>query len=74
MASIGHALVGDTVYGHVSTDFERTNKQIINGQCLHAKCLELTHPRTHERMHFECDLPQDMQKILEKLTALSRND
>jgi 23S rRNA pseudouridine1911/1915/1917 synthase len=74
MASIGHALMGDAVYGHVSTDFERTNKQIIQGQCLHAKCLELTHPKTREQMHFECDLPTDMQKVIEKLTALSRND
>ena len=74
MASIGHALVGDTVYGHISTDFERTHKQIIHGQCLHAKCLELTHPRTRERMHFECELPADMQKVIEKLTAMSKNN
>lgn len=74
MASIGHALVGDEVYGKVNTDFERKNKAIISGQCLHAKCLELTHPTTLERMHFECELPSDMQKVLEKLTVLSKNN
>ena len=71
MASIGHALVGDVVYGSVNTDFEKKNKALISGQCLHAKCLELTHPTTHERMRFECELPPNMQKIIEKLTAMS---
>ena len=67
MSSIGHPLVGDTVYGGGNTKFELESKRLISGQCLHAKCLELTHPRTGERMRFECDLPDDFKELISKL-------
>ena len=67
MSSLGHALLGDTVYGGGNSKFEANNHALISGQCLHAKCLELTHPRTNEKMIFECDLPREMTEILEKL-------
>lgn len=69
MSSIGHALVGDSVYGGGNTKFEAQNKSLIHGQCLHAKHLELTHPRTGERMSFESELPENFSALLEKLRA-----
>ncbi len=71
MSSIGHPLVGDVVYGGGNTKFETTNKSIINGQALHAKCLELTHPKTEELMQFETELPDYFKSLLEKLRKQS---
>ncbi|MBE6597661.1 MAG: RluA family pseudouridine synthase [Ruminococcaceae bacterium] len=67
MSSIGHPLMGDTVYGGGGTDFERQNKKYINGQCLFAAELWLTHPVTREKMQFKAELPFDMSLLLEKL-------
>ena len=67
MASIGHSLLGDSVYGGAGTDFEAKNRRIINGQCLFAAELTLKHPRTREQMTFRADLPADFSSVLEKL-------
>ena len=67
MSSTGHPLLGDSVYGGGNTKFEANNSKYIQGQCLHAKELELIHPRTHEQMHFECELPEDFGFLLKKL-------
>ena len=71
LSSTGHPLVGDTVYGGGNTKFEATNAANIQGQCLHAKCLDLIHPRTGEQMHFECELPDSFKALLEKLEKQS---
>ena len=71
MSSIGHPLLGDGVYGGAGTKFESQCGAIISGQCLHAKELELIHPRTGEKMHFECDLPQNFATVIEKLGKIS---
>ena len=67
MAYKGHPLLGDSVYGGGKTAFEAANKNLISGQCLHAKELRLTHPKTGQLMCFECELPDEMKKIIEKL-------
>lgn len=67
MAYKGHPILGDKVYGGGKTLFEASNKGLISGQCLHAKELYLTHPRSGELIHFECELPDNMKKIIEKL-------
>ena len=67
MSSTGHPLLGDSVYGGGNTKFEANNSKYIHGQCLHAKELTLIHPRTHEQMHFECELPEDFGLLLKKL-------
>lgn len=69
MSSTGHPLMGDSVYGGGNTKFEAQNKNLIHGQCLHAKRLELTHPRTGERMSFESELSENFSALLEKLRA-----
>jgi len=67
MASIGHPLLGDPVYGGSNTRFEARHKNLIQGQCLHAKELTFTHPRTREAVQFDCPLPDGMQKIVQLL-------
>ena len=64
MASIGHPLVGDLVYGH--------NKQKIKieGQALHAKTLGFTHPKTGELMQFTTEVPVIFQEVLDHLHHL----
>ena len=61
MAYLGHPLYGDTVYGAKKPAADMT------GQCLHAVALDLTHPRTGERMHFTSPLPAEFTALLEKL-------
>ena len=67
MAHRGHPLMGDLVYGGGKTQFEAANKHLLFGQCLHAKELVLTHPKSGEIMRFECELPDYMKKLIEKL-------
>jgi len=67
MASIGHPLVGDEVYGSSSTAFEGRHKKLICGQCLFASELHLTHPKTKETMTFSADLPENFEKLLDIL-------
>ncbi len=66
LASIGHPLLGDVVYG---------NKKPVPGlagQCLHAKKLTFTHPRTGEKVTAECPLPEWFQRVLDKLASGAR--
>lgn len=67
MSYLGHALLGDEVYSSAKTVFEKQHAPLFNGQTLHAKRLTLTHPRTGERMSFECELPEDFKRALEIL-------
>ncbi len=70
MAHLGHPLMGDETYGGGRTVFENANRHLISGQCLHAGELKLTHPRSGEVMHFTCPLPDEMEKLIEKLRKL----
>ena len=67
MSHNGHPLLGDTVYGGSNTKFEREHSHLLNGQCLHAKRLSFTHPRSGEPVSFECPLPDNFSKLLEIL-------
>ncbi|MBQ8208333.1 MAG: RluA family pseudouridine synthase [Clostridia bacterium] len=67
MSSIGHPLLGDEVYGGSNTKFEARNRAIITGQCLHAGELSFIHPKTCEKVHFECPLPDYFNKLINKL-------
>ncbi len=58
---LGHPIVGDKTYGYKNQKFN------LEGQLLHAYKLELTHPKTGERMTFECELPDYFQNVLSKL-------
>lgn len=58
MASIGHPLLGDNVYGPAKSKFK------LEGQCLHAMVLGFIHPTTQEYMEFEAPLPEYFEKLL----------
>jgi len=80
LTHIGHPLVGDPVYGGQPTA-QRMNAKIYKSlpdkarmalldfsrQALHAKELTLVHPKTGKPMHFACDLPKDMKKLIDAL-------
>ena len=70
MASLGHPLLGDEVYGGDKTKLGQATKGLICGQCLHAGELVLTHPRTGREMHFESKLPENMTLLLDKLRRM----
>ena len=61
MASIGHPLAGDSVYG------PRDCIKRLNGQCLHARVLGFIHPVTGEAMRFESPLPAYFTDFLRTL-------
>ncbi|MBO7311132.1 MAG: RluA family pseudouridine synthase, partial [Clostridia bacterium] len=67
MSSIGHPLLGDGVYGGSGTQFEAKHKRYINGQCLFAAELRLTHPSTKEKMVFKAPLPEYFSFIMQEL-------
>lgn len=62
MASIGHPLLGDMVYGPAKCPVKG-----LQGQTLHAKTLGLLHPRTGEYLEVEAPLPPYFTGLLEKL-------
>ena len=61
MASTGHPLAGDAVYG------PKNCIKSLNGQCLHAKELGFAHPRTGEWMQFDSPLPPYFTEFLTRL-------
>ena len=61
MESIGHPVAGDLVYGR------KKPEKGLSGQCLHARELEFTHPRTGERIHLSCPLPDYFVQFLSRL-------
>lgn len=61
LASIGHPLAGDTVYGpHEAI-------KSLHGQCLHAGTLGFVHPATGEYLEFHAPLPEYFTAFLEYL-------
>lgn len=61
MASIGHPLVGDQIYGFKKQKFK------IEGQALHAKTLGFIHPSRGEYIEFTSDLPKYFEELIKKL-------
>ena len=61
MASLGHPLLGDGLYGAKCPD------KGLEGQCLHARHLRLIHPRSGETLCFEAPLPDYFTAILQHL-------
>ena len=64
MASLGHPLLGDPLYGGDGTRFEACHRALFHGQCLHAGTLSFRHPATGEPMTFHAPLPADFAAIL----------
>jgi 23S rRNA pseudouridine1911/1915/1917 synthase len=61
MASIGHPLLGDGLYGAPCPE------KGLSGQCLHARELRFIHPRTLQPVHLKTDLPPYFTELLSRL-------
>ncbi len=61
LASIGHPIAGDPVYG------KKRPEKGLSGQCLHARELEFTHPCSGERLHLSSPLPDYFVQFLARL-------
>ncbi len=66
MASIGHPLVGDDVYGPKECPFNLT------GQTLHASVIGFIHPSTGQYMEFTAPLPEYFSRLIETLRGKGR--
>ena len=61
LASIGHPLLGDVVYG------SKKPWPGLAGQCLHARKLRFVHPTTGKPVELECPLPDWFEKVLKQI-------
>jgi 23S rRNA pseudouridine1911/1915/1917 synthase len=78
MASIGHPVVGDTLYGapaHLAgpakkkkTDPE-PETMTLDRNFLHAAELEFTHPRTGKLLELKAVLPAELKDFLSRIQA-----
>ncbi len=73
----GTSILGDEQYGRKNLKFKKIKDDFLkkllnlNGQALHAKTLEFTHPTKKKWVNFESKLPIDFKKMLELLNNLS---
>ncbi|MCH8615574.1 RluA family pseudouridine synthase [Sphingomonas sp. SM33] len=68
MASLGHALLGDPVYGRSGKNSREVLKRLnFQRQALHAAELGFTHPVTKNRLSFASGMPADMQELFTAL-------
>jgi len=61
LASIGHSIVGDPLYGR------RINTFGLTRQFLHAKSVEFT-SKEDKRIQLEAELPNDLSEVISRLT------
>ena len=62
MSSIGHPLIGDTLYSSGKSPFKN-----LCGQTLHAKTIGFIHPTKETYMEFHAPLPEYFEKLLSQL-------
>ena len=73
MAHIKHPLLGDPVYGgrfKIPSSMQAQTVEFLRAfprQALHARKLELLHPRSGDLLQWQCSLPADMQELLDYL-------
>lgn len=79
MASIGHPVVGDTLYGAAGQLTEQTpgrgpapEKFRLGRNFLHAAQLEFAHPITGKPLSLEAPLPQELEAFLARLEDKAR--
>ena len=68
LASIGHSLIGDPVYGRSGKTHSKLLKELgFRRQALHAAELGFIHPVTKRRLSFSSPMPADMQELMRGL-------
>lgn len=76
MSHMGHPVVGDPVYGFKSawwrknTSYSREIPDSIKRQMLHSEYLGFLHPDTKEYVEFRSPVPQDMNRVIEKIKTI----
>lgn len=83
MQHIGHSLFNDQLYGGdrilKGTTFAKYRQFVENcftllpRHALHAKSLGFTHPTTSNYIHFDSELPEDMQSVITKWRGYAVN-
>ena len=70
MQSLGHPVVGDTLYGapHKIPAVDKFSDPVeLERNFLHAAQLEFLHPRTKQRLELDSDLPPELATTLQQL-------
>ena len=71
MASMGHPLLGDPIYGRPDARLRAHLQRLsFSRQALHAAVLGFAHPVSGDRLLFSSDLPPDMRELIETLDDL----
>ena len=67
LSSIGHALLGDPLYGRPNSQVREVLKRLnFQRQALHAATLGFIHPITGDQLRFSSDLPRDMEELIDQ--------
>ena len=67
LASIGHALLGDPVYGRSPSSIRPILQRLgFARQALHAAVLGFIHPVSGDRLSLSSDLPADMRELIDE--------
>ena len=70
MASIGHALLGDPVYGRTKAGHKGVLDELaFRRQALHAARLGFVHPVNSNALSFDSEMPADMQELFSALVV-----
>ena len=70
MASIGHPLLGDPVYGRTRQGHREVMETLnFKRQALHAARLGFIHPVNSITLAFESEMPADMQELFDTLVV-----
>ncbi|MBA4761678.1 RluA family pseudouridine synthase [Sphingomonas sp.] len=68
MASLGHPLIGDPVYGRTKKEHREVLETMgFRRQALHAARLGFIHPISSNALAFDSEMPADMQELMDKL-------
>ncbi len=79
LAHIGHPVVGDPVYARSRRVSQLSDKPLrdrlagITRQLLHAASLGFVHPSSGQRMHFEAELAEDIESLLQWLKTRGKS-
>ncbi len=68
LSSLGHPVVGDTLYGaRRELEGKDASRISLPRNFLHAAALQFQHPRTAELLSFSAPLPEELESFLQKL-------
>ena len=74
----GNSIIGDKLYQKKNKKFKKIDMELdsmiknIDRQFLHAKSLGFVHPSSNKAVHFEVPLPNDLLKLVKKLSNLNK--